>query len=87
MPPWLAAGAVVFCLLAVMGGLALEFDNVIAPRGRPPIVLADRARAILTDLGYSPFEDEAWGYASNEAVRDRMRKHPAEIGVLVDCNI
>ncbi len=83
--PWLAASAVAFCLLAVLGGLALEFDQVLGLSGRPPIVLADRARQILTELGYSSSAgDEAWGYVRDSQVVDRMRERPADVASLLD---
>jgi serine/threonine-protein kinase len=61
--PALAAAAVLFCLVTVLLGQWLEHSRVLAPGGRSPIVLADRAAEILRQLGH-PIEshDSAWGY-------------------------
>jgi hypothetical protein len=61
--PVVAWAAVAFCLVMVVAGQSLEFKRGVAPDGRNPIVLADRARAILTELGHTvEGHDSAWGY-------------------------
>ena len=75
--PALAVGAALFCLVGVVGGLMLEHRTVLAPAGRPPIVLADRARQILEKLGHATDgHDEAWGYLRPQAAVDWLLQHP-----------
>ena len=61
--PAVAGVGVVFSLLAILAGQWMEHEALVAPGGKPPVVLADRAAAILVQLGH-PIEghDVAWGY-------------------------
>jgi serine/threonine-protein kinase len=61
--PAVAVAGVVFCLAIVLLGQWLEHRRVLAPGGRSPIVLADRAGEILRELGHAvDSHDSAWGY-------------------------
>jgi serine/threonine-protein kinase len=61
--PGIAVAGVVFCLAAILAGQWMEHRLLVAPGGKPPVVLADRAAELLARLGY-PTEghDTAWGY-------------------------
>jgi serine/threonine-protein kinase len=61
--PGLALGGVAFCLAAILAGEWMAYEFLMAPGGRPPLVLADRAGEILRRLGHSTEgHDTAWGY-------------------------
>jgi len=61
--PGVAAAGVVFCLAAILAGEWMAYEFLIAPGGKPPAVLADRAAEVLSRLGHSTDgHDTAWGY-------------------------
>ncbi|MFQ5349070.1 MAG: serine/threonine-protein kinase [Thermoanaerobaculia bacterium] len=63
LKPSLAVAGVALSLVVILAGQWLEHRYLLAPPGRPPVVLADRAAEILLELGHSTEGgDAAWGY-------------------------
>ena len=61
--PAVAVAGVACTLLAILAGQWIEHEVLVAPGGKPPVVLADRAAEMLGQLGHSvEGHDVAWGY-------------------------
>jgi serine/threonine-protein kinase len=80
----LAAGPAFACLLAALGGIVLAahlLDRTALLRQdtlpRTPEWLAERARDLLTHLGYAEATDRAYAFEADGAYLDHLRRDPS----------
>jgi predicted Ser/Thr protein kinase len=81
--PWVAWTCLAFVILgsgaaAVLGGQAQLFRRV--PLEKPPDALVERARAILSEVGYTAAPaDSAWGFETDDDYLQYVRTHDRSV--------